>query len=157
MGHRRGIAVEVGHAAVAVKLGGEVELPSAGRVRHRHQALVAVDERLLAQGVINGHFHVVVAEGQGEVKVLENLAVGLDLGTVGIGFPVEVVDADLVRIGIAVEDDLVDEIGAVEVGSQSEFAPAEAEGLGQIDAVVPSLFHLGRFHKDQFACRGQHG
>ena len=152
-----GIAIQIGDTAIAVELRREVELPSAWCVRHRDQTLVAVDERLLTQGVVDGHFHIVVAESQGQVEVLENLAVGFDLGTVGVGFPVKVVDAHFVGISIAVEDDLVDEIGAVEIDLQYEFAPTHVEVFGQINAVVPSIFHLWRVQETDNSCRCQHG
>ncbi len=64
------------------------------------------------------------------------------MGTVGVRLAVEIVDANFMCIGIAVEDDLVDEIGAVEVGLKDEFAPANMEVFGQINAIVPSVFHL---------------
>ena len=79
------------------------------------------------------------------------------MGTVGVGFPVKVVDANLMRIGVAVKDDLVDEIGAVEIDLQYEFAPTHVEVFSQINAVVPSIFHLWRVQETDDPCRCQHG
>ena len=156
MGHGGGVAAQIRDAAVAVELCREVELPSARGVRHRDQTLVTVHERLLSQSVVDGHFHIVVAESQSQVEVLENLAIGLDLGTIGIRFPVEVVNADLVRIGIAVEDDLIDEIGAVKVGLKDKIAPTKSDAFGQVDAIVPSIFHLRCVFEDDATSRSQH-
>ena len=129
VGHGGSITIQIGHTTVSIELGREVELPSAWCIRHGDQAFVTVNKRLFHQAIVDGHLHIVVAESQGQVKVLENLTVGLDLGTVGIRLPIEVIDADFMGIGITVEDDLVDKVGAIEVGLKGEFAPTEAESL----------------------------
>ncbi len=63
MGNSGGIAIQIRDTAITVELRREVELPSAGCIRHRHQTLIAIDERLFTQGIVNGHLHIVVAEG----------------------------------------------------------------------------------------------
>ena len=60
-------------------------------------------------------------------------------------------------VGIAVEDDLVDEVGTVEVGVDDNLAPTDVNAFGQVDAIVPGLFHLGRVEEANLSCRGHHG
>ena len=142
-----GIAAHVGDTAVAVELGNEVKLPSAWRIRQGQQAFVTVHERLLTQAVVDGHLHIGIAESSRNIKVFEQLIVQLDLGAVGIRFPVEVIDADLVSIGIAVKDNLVDEVGAVGIQQKLDFLFSHIEMLGDVYAIVPCLFHLRLFQE----------
>ena len=56
-------------------------------------------------------------------------------------------DADLVGIGITVDDDLVEKVGAIGIHQQLDFLFSHIEMLRQVDAEVPSLFHLWGVHE----------
>ena len=54
-------------------------------------------------------------------------------------------------IGVAVEDNLVDEVGAVSIHQQLDLFLSYIEMLRDIDAKVPRLFHFWGFEEQDLS------
>ena len=127
------------HTSATIQLECHVKLPLAESrcIGCRQQTFVFVGQRLFLKYAIVRRLHIRATVGGCQCESLEEGVGGLKLIGMGITFAIKVGEVDCMRIGVEVNEQLVDEVGVVVLRIQFQRLFRDGYLQGGTDTVVP--------------------